>query len=441
MKYSYPTHRLTVLFIAVSLMFVSFGTNAQTTSSELVFKNATLDSGKAGKDGAIYRFPSVKSGVDARVKITGRSSSLVKLEDIDLTNTGFDKAFQPQVSYNNGNASRGNDWWMEFQVSFVQTGTKVPATVSSFNATALDIDGDDNGLAEYVNFYKQNSYTLEQHSQLTVASLLDNLLDNLLSLLLPPTPGKKFTGTTTDHSGIDTSATALMVTNTYNNTNTFTVRTGASTSKTTSEASRMYAFYFKSFSYQASTVATLPVTMINWNATYSNNTVSLKWTTTVEKNASHFIVERSADGVEYTDAAMLFAVGNSDVLNNYAYNDKIPAANTGVLYYRIRSVDMDGKSTVSETKVIRLGAATANTVKITTYPNPVQSELRITVPASWQNKSVIYQLINTNGQTVKTIVTGNAGQTEVMSMSQVPSGIYIMKVTCGNETGIQSILK
>jgi len=87
------------------------------------------------------------------------------------------------------------------------------------------------------------------------------------------------------------------------------------------------------------------------------------------------------------------------------------------------------------------GAASSNTVKIATYPNPVQSELRITVPNNWQNKAVTYQLINTNGQTVKTIVTGSAGQTEVMSMSQVPSGVYIMKVTCGNETGIQSILK
>jgi len=109
MKYSYPTHKLNVLFIALSLMFVSFGTNAQ-TSSELVFKNAALASGQAGKDGAIYRFPSVKTGVDALVKISGRSSSLVKLENIDLTSTGFDKAFQPQVSYNNGDASRGNDW-------------------------------------------------------------------------------------------------------------------------------------------------------------------------------------------------------------------------------------------------------------------------------------------------------------------------------------------
>jgi hypothetical protein len=138
---------------------------------------------------------------------------------------------------------------------------------------------------------------------------------------------------------------------------------------------------------------------------------------------------------------MIFATGNSEVLINYSYNDKIPGGNNGVLYYRLRSVDMDGKSTVSDIRIIRLGTATANAVKITTYPNPVQSELRITVPSSWQNKAVVYQLINTNGQTVKTIATGNAGQTEVMSMSQVPSGVYIMKVTCGNETGIQSVLK
>jgi len=443
MTYSYPTNRtLSALFAAITL-FAGFGTTqAQTTTNELVFNNVSLDSGRAGKDGAIYRFPSVQSGVDALVKITGRSSSKVTLESIDLTSTGWDKAFQPQVSYNDGNTNSAADWWMEFKVSFVKAGTKTATPVSSFNATGLDLDGDGDKLNEYMSFYNQASYTLETNTKLTVTSLLDNLLGSLLDLLTP-TAGKKFSGSKTDYSGIDTSVTSLMVTNTYNNTNAFTVRTGAKTTDGSDRTTRMYSMYFKSFTYSSAVVASLPVKMIDWNATYNNNNsqVSLKWATTQEINASHFIIERSADGVEYADAAMIFANGNSQVLVNYSYNDKIPAGNSGILYYRLRSVDMDGKSTMSDTRIIRLGAANSNTVKIATYPNPVQNELRITVPAGWQDKSVVYQLVNTNGQTMKTVTTSHAGQTEVMSMSQVPQGMYIVRVICGNETGVQAIVK
>jgi len=439
MTYSYPTSTLRAMFAAM-IILAGFGAQAQTTTSELVFKNASLDSGNAGKDGAIYRFPSVQSGVDALVKITGRSSSKVSLESIDLTSTGWDKAFQPQVSYNNGSTNSSADWWMEFKVSFVKAGTKTATPVNSFNVTGLDLDGDDDKLNEYMSFYKQASYTLEQNTKLTVTNLLDNLLGSILDLLTP-TAGKKFSGSKTDYSGIDTSATSLMVTNTYNNTNAFTVRTGAKTTNGSDQTTRMYAMYFKSFTYQAAVVASLPVKLINWNATYNNNTVSLKWATTQEINASHFIIERSTDGVEYSDAAMIFAAGNSQILVNYAYNDKIPGGNSGVLYYRLRSVDMDGKNTVSEIKIIRLGTANSNAVKIATYPNPVQSELRITVPAGWQDKPVVYQLVNTNGQAIKTYTTSHAGQTEVISMNQVPRGMYIVKVVCGNETGVQAVVK
>jgi len=109
----------------VAVVFVSFGSFAGTNNGgELIFRNPVLASGTAGADGAIYRFSNVATGLDALVKINGRSSSLVTLVNIDLSNTGFDKAFQPQVTYNNGNTPDGNtDYWMEFGISFVQ---KVP---------------------------------------------------------------------------------------------------------------------------------------------------------------------------------------------------------------------------------------------------------------------------------------------------------------------------
>ena len=64
-------------------------------SQDFTFKSPSLDSGSAGKDGAVYRFANVASNVDALVTINARSSVLVSLDSIDVTSTGYDKAFQP----------------------------------------------------------------------------------------------------------------------------------------------------------------------------------------------------------------------------------------------------------------------------------------------------------------------------------------------------------
>src|SRR6195952_5239096 len=148
MKLLYPTSKLNVFItsfikagIAVLLLVAAFSSvdNAQATQ-ELIFDKPVLQSGAAGADGAIYRFPSVAPGTDALVKINGRSSAMVQLVTIDLTNTGFVKSFQPQVTYGSNNTSpAGNtEWWMEFQISFVKTATNTAATVSAFNVTGLD---------------------------------------------------------------------------------------------------------------------------------------------------------------------------------------------------------------------------------------------------------------------------------------------------------------
>ncbi|MGO8056169.1 hypothetical protein, partial [Rhizobium leguminosarum] len=58
-------------------------------SQDLIFKNAILESGVAGSDGAIYRFIKVNSKVDALVTISARSSAQVKLQDIDKKAAGL----------------------------------------------------------------------------------------------------------------------------------------------------------------------------------------------------------------------------------------------------------------------------------------------------------------------------------------------------------------
>src|ERR1700712_1112733 len=185
MKFLYPSPKLNsfiydlakaVFAVLILVAAFSAAANAQQTSQELVFKNSTLQSGTAGANNAVYRFPSVMTGIDALVKINNRSSSMVRLVTIDLTTTGFEKAFQPQVTYGSDNTSpAGNtDWWMEFQISFVQAGTNVAANIASFNVTGLDIDGNGDKINEYVSLYGLQSFLLENKSVLKAKVLQED---------------------------------------------------------------------------------------------------------------------------------------------------------------------------------------------------------------------------------------------------------------------------
>ena len=72
MKTTLPLSK-TILSSFLIVLMTALGTFTQ--AQELQFKNVVLVPGSpaAGTDGATYRFPSVSSGLDALVKINGRS--------------------------------------------------------------------------------------------------------------------------------------------------------------------------------------------------------------------------------------------------------------------------------------------------------------------------------------------------------------------------------
>lgn len=422
---------LTKATLVLAILTFSFFSQAQ-TSNELVFQNATLYSGTNGSDNAIYRFPLVNSDVDALVRITGRSSSLVKLSTIDLTNTGFKKAFQPQIEYNNGSVISSANWWMEFEISFVNKNTSVPATINNFNMTGIDIDGDDDKLNEWHSYFGSSSYIIENNSKLTVSNATGTVSSSTQT-------GMMFTGIKQNYSGVDTTETRIMTTNTYVNRNSLTVRFGATTNGSSSSTDRMYSVWFKSFSYSTPMLSTLPVVLKYFSATLKSEVVSLKWEASVEDNFSHYIVQRSYDGNDYSDIANVFGL-NMPGFMNYSYNDAAVNTQKDAAYYRLLMVDKDGKTKYSDIKIIRFGSQ-KETMSITAFPNPVVNDLRVSIPNSWQGKNVRFDIYNTSGQVVKSVNNNSAGQTETISVNNLTKGFYVVKASNGTESAQQSIIK
>ncbi len=410
------------------------------TANELVFKNPVLLSGTALQNGAQYKFPNVTTGVDAVLEIKGRSDARVLVNNIDITSFGFDKALQPEIGIP-GTAPANTNWWVDFEITFFQAGfttNNKKVELKSINITGLDIDGDNQTLREYVEMYEITTNTLSPTTVL-LPTLLATLPINTYSG--KPEFNYKFLGPVTNFTNIDTNSINVMATTSFEYKKKINFRLGAVTgTSTTSAGMRMNSIWFKNFGLAPN--LTLPVELASFSAMLNTDKVDLKWTTASEKNVSHFSIEKSTDGINYSETGLVFAYGNTSETINYSFPDKnINTTKAGVIYYRLRSVDIDGKSELSFVRSIRIGKKNEQGISILTYPNPVSTELRITIPANWQGKKVSYELFNKNGQVAMKNIVGAGSQTETMNVNSLAPGLYIVKITCNSEIAQQKIIK
>jgi type IX secretion system substrate protein len=458
MKPLYPTTVFSAI-LTIALFSANLTAHSQASSTPVLsFRNSVLISGNANQDGAVYKFPNVTTGVDALVTIAGRNSSdgntsNVVLTTIDETGTGYDSAFQPQINYVNGSKIKSNvvtDWYIEFNIAFVKAGTTTPTTVSAFDVSGIDVDGN-SSLHEYVSFYNLNTYTLENQTSLTTTSVTSSIVDlvngviNFISGLVSTVtePGKRFDGGNVEYDGIDVTATKAMVTSHYINTSNFSVRIGGKATGpiNISSGGRENSLYFKSFSYTNPIIGTLPIELESFNAQLNNSSaVGLKWVTSSEMNANNFVVERSTNGTDFTDQALVFTKeGNSIADRDYAFTDNISSINSNIIYYRLKMVDNNGEFKYSNIALIRLQEE--NQISLVTFPNPAVNQLNITIPTEWQNKTIAYSMYNLNGNLVNQKINNSAGQTETFNISNLPAGLYLVEVNNGNTKSIQRFIK
>ena len=102
------------------------------------------------------------------------------------------------------------------------------------------------------------------------------------------------------------------------------------------------------------TAGTFPVKATSFTVVLTtSNKVDLKWSTEMESNLSHFIVERSIDGKNYSDAALVFAYGTTTSRSDYVFTDNISKIQAREVYYRVSSIGSDGKNQYSDIRIVR----------------------------------------------------------------------------------------
>jgi len=197
---------------------------------------------------------------------------------------------------------------------------------------------------------------------------------------------------------------------------------------------RLNSIWFKQFNNPA-----LPVKLVDFTAGLKVRQVALKWVTTAEVNVSHFEVEKSHDGTNYTTTGIVFATDKAEGLNQYSLTDQLNQQETGVIYYRLRSVDKDGIFQLSETRMIQAGQD--NRLTLQTYPNPVKESIQVTIPQSWQNQPVKIEVYAANGRMIVQKNSNGNNQTESLNLSTLSPGFYIVKASAAGQTAQQKIIK
>ena len=102
---------------------------------------------------------------------------------------------------------------------------------------------------------------------------------------------------------------------------------------------------------QLTVASVLPVTLNEFTGVKQDKTVLLRWSTGSELNSKHFELEKSYDGNTFRKISTVQAAGNSSITKSYQYIDKELLLENN--YYRLKSVDLDGKFTVSNTVLIK----------------------------------------------------------------------------------------
>ncbi len=173
----------------------------------------------------------------------------------------------------------------------------------------------------------------------------------------------------------------------------------------------------------------LPVELTNFTATANKSSVILNWQTSSENNTDHFNIEKSDNGQLFYSAGTVAASGNASSVHVYSFTDNSVLYLNMPIFYRLKTVDKDGRFKYSQVVSVRLDDV-VQTQLIKLYPAIIAASQTLQAEIiSAKKQTVTIQFLNAEGrqiaQTEKALVAGNNKFT-ITPHTALPNGwIYV----------------
>jgi uncharacterized repeat protein (TIGR01451 family) len=167
----------------------------------------------------------------------------------------------------------------------------------------------------------------------------------------------------------------------------------------------------------------LPVTLVAFTAeTVHNRDAQLTWSTASEANNDHFEVERSFDGTRFTKLDQVAGQGTTSLRTAYAFTDAgVASKATGAVYYRLKQVDTDGKSSYSPVRTVSFTKAAV--LSLSLYPNPARAVTKLDLSQLPTTVTVQVLVLDATGRTVLSTSLGG-GLPQPLDVQSLATGTY-----------------
>jgi len=176
--------------------------------------------------------------------------------------------------------------------------------------------------------------------------------------------------------------------------------------------------------------AALPVKFSSLDARAMNNAVSLQWNVATETDLNGYNIEKSSDGRNYSNIGFVNATGAS----SYSFVDTKPYS---ITYYRIKSVDINGKYTYSTIAMVKAGKAM---IILKAFPTPFIKN--VSIQHGTATVGALITISSEDGRTVKSIIPSVGTQQTDIDLSSAKAGMYLVRYANGNgEVETLKILK
>ena len=174
-------------------------------------------------------------------------------------------------------------------------------------------------------------------------------------------------------------------------------------------------------------IVPLPVKFTSFNVSYNNHSIVIQWSTAEELNAKDFTIEKSTDGKNWNNIAVVKAKGNTNYTSDYSYTDN--DINAQVVYYRIKETDITGELMYTSIKSIKADQSNQLNIGISSIGNG-----KVLIQFSSEVKgTLLVQYISLSGQVVTKQEISNPISQQILINNSL-HGNYFISIT--NDQGI-----
>ncbi len=171
----------------------------------------------------------------------------------------------------------------------------------------------------------------------------------------------------------------------------------------------------------------VPIELFTFKARKVDERVAeIKWVTLSEVDHSHYIVERSTDGVNFDILTRKKGIGGPETRAEYEVYDTEPAI--GVNYYRMKSVDLNGEFTYSQIESVTFREQTVKS--LLAFPNPASIEAFVAINAK-KDVNAKMQVYDMEGhELLRSSLNIKKGyHKQALNISELSSGIYMIMIS------------